>query len=208
MIRIAIVDDQSLFARGLKGFLEEQKDFKILGIFQNGNDLIKFLENNQVDLVLTELNLPEVDGFWVLNSCKINYPELKVVVLTIYNDEKIYKNCIQKGADGYILKNGDPDQLVFMIKEIFEGRSIPSFSALKKPSQQHPLFDSFKIKFHLSRREMEILQLITEGNLNKFIASHLNLSIKTVETHRKNIYSKLQVSNRIELVNKASRINN
>ena len=206
MIRIALADDHTLFAKGLEGLLEEHEDLKVLGLFPNGKALIEFLPGNDVDVVLTDLNMPILDGFGVLDTCKTKFPDIKVIVLSMYDDEKIYKNCMQKGADGFILKDADPDELVFTIREVFEGRHVKSFARVIQQANQDTFYDSFRVKYKLSRREVEIMRLIKDGNLNKEIAKELSLSIQTVETHRKNVYLKLQVSSRIELVNKANEL--
>lgn len=207
MIRVALADDHTLFAKGIEGLLEEHDDLKILGIFPNGKELIEFLSANDVDVVLTDLNMPILNGFGVLDTCKNNFPQVKVVVLSMYDDEKIYKNCMQKGADAFILKDADPDELIFTIHEVFEGRHVKSFARVIQQANQDIFYDSFRVKYKLSRREVEIMRMIKDGILNKEIAMELSLSVQTVETHRKNIYLKLQVSTRIELVNKANEMN-
>lgn len=208
MIRIALADDHTLFAKGIGGLLEEHEDLKVLGLFLNGKELIDFLTDNEVDVVLTDLNMPILDGFGVLDACKTKFPDIKVVVLSMYDDEKIYKNCIQKGADAFILKDADPDELVFTIREVFEGRHVQSFARVIQQANQDTFYDSFRVKYKLSRREVEIMRMIKDGILNKDIAKELGLSVQTVETHRKNIYLKLQASSRIELVNKANELLN
>jgi len=208
MIRIALADDHTLFAKGIEGILEEYEDLKILGLFPNGKELVDFLTDNEVDVVLTDLNMPILDGFGVLDACKKKFPGIKVIVLSMYDDEKIYKNCIQKGADGFILKDADPDELIFTIHEVFEGRHVQNFARVIQQANQDTFYDSFRAKYQLSRREVEIMRMIKDGNLNKEIAKELSLSVQTVETHRKNIYLKLQVSSRIELVNKATELLN
>jgi DNA-binding NarL/FixJ family response regulator len=208
MIRIALADDHTLFAKGLEGLLEEHEDLKVIGLFPNGKALIEFLPGNNVDVILTDLNMPILDGFGVLDTCKTKFPDIKVIVLSMYDDEKIYRNCMLKGADGFILKDADPDELVFTIHEIFEGRHVKSFARVIQQANQDSFYDSFRVKYSLSRREVEIMRLIKDGNLNKEIAKELSLSIQTVETHRKNVYLKLQVSSRIELVNKANELLN
>ncbi|MDF2156619.1 response regulator transcription factor [Algoriphagus sp. CAU 1675] len=207
MIRIAIADDHTLFARGLEGLLEEYEEFEILGLFPNGKLLVDFVAQNQVDVVLTDLNMPIMDGFGVLNHLKSNNPEVKVIVLSMYDEEKIFKESIKNGADGFILKDADPDELVFTINEVFEGRHVLNFERIIEQARPNAFYDSFRDKYKLSRREVQIIKLIKDGMNNKDIASHLGLSVKTVETHRKNIHNKLQVSSRVELVNRAYEMN-
>ncbi|MDR7129964.1 DNA-binding NarL/FixJ family response regulator [Algoriphagus sp. 4150] len=207
MIRIVLADDHKLFAKGIEGLLEEEYDLIVVNVFPNGRELCNYIAENQVDVVLTDLNMPIMDGFGVLDHCKKKHPQVKVVVLSMYDEEKIYKKCIDQKADAFILKDADPDELIFTIREVFEGRHVLNFDRVKKQAIQGAYFDAFRMKYKLSRRETEIIQLIRDGIQNKNIAEMLNLSKQTVETHRKNIHHKLQVSSRIELVNKAHEMN-
>ncbi|WP_057936826.1 response regulator transcription factor [Algoriphagus resistens] len=207
MIRIALADDHKLFAKGIEGLLEEEHDLIVVGVFPNGSELCNYIAENQVDVVLTDLNMPIMDGFGVLTHCKNEHPDLKVVVLSMYDEEKIYKKCINQKADAFILKDADPDELIFTIREVFEGRHVLNFDRVKKQAIQGAYYDAFRLKYKLSRRETEIIQLIRDGIQNKNIAERLNLSRQTIETHRKNIHQKLRVSSRIELVNKAHEMN-
>ncbi|PZX58163.1 response regulator transcription factor [Algoriphagus chordae] len=207
MIRIGLADDHKLFAKGIEGILEEEDDLLVVGVFPNGQELCDYIAENEIDVVLTDLNMPILDGFGVLDHCKKKHPHLKVVVLSMYDEEKIYKKCISQKADAFILKDADPDELIFTIHEVFEGRHVLNFDRVKKQAIQGAYFDAFRMKYKLSRRETEIIQLIKDGIQNTEIAQMLNLSKQTVETHRKNIHLKLQISSRIELVNKAHEMN-
>lgn len=209
MIRIALADDHKLFAKGIEGILEEEHDMYVVGIFQNGKELCDYIAEieHDIDIVLTDLNMPIMDGFGVLEHCKKKYPQIKVIVLSMYDEEKIYKECVEKHADAFVLKDADPDELVFTIHEVYEGRHVRNFERVKKQASQGAYFDAFRMKYKLSRRETEIIQLIKAGVQNKEMAEMLNLSQQTIETHRKNIHLKLQVSSRVELVNKAHEMN-
>ena len=202
MIRISLADDHKLFAKGLEGLLEEHEDLLVMGLYANGKELIDEISTDLPDVVLTDLNMPILDGFGVLEFVKKNHPHIKVVVLSMYDDEKIYKKCMHDGADAFVLKDADPDELVYTIHEVYEGRHLPNFMRVIQQANQSSFFDAFREKFKLSRREVQIIKLIKEGKQNKEIADELNLSVQTIETHRKNIHSKLQVTSRIELVNK------
>ncbi|MCU0401765.1 MAG: response regulator transcription factor [Algoriphagus sp.] len=207
MIRIAIADDHKLFAKGLEGLLEEQDDFFVTGLFPNGKELLEFLPTDSPDLVLTDLNMPIIDGFGVLRHCKKHHPEIKVIVLSMYDEEKIFKECMGLGADAFILKDADPDELIFTIHEVHEGRYVKDFKRVIQQANLTPFFDAFREKYRLSRRETQLVKMISDGMLNKEIAEELSLSVQTVETHRKNIHLKLQVSSRIELIKKISELN-
>jgi DNA-binding NarL/FixJ family response regulator len=207
MIRIALADDHKLFAKGLEGLIEEHEGFLVTEIFPNGKELLEYLNTEEVDVVLTDLNMPVVDGFGVLRHCKKHLPHLKVIVLSMYDEEKIFKECILLGADAFILKDADPDELIFTINEVHEGRYVPDFNRVIQQADLTPFFDAFREKYRLSRRETQILKMISDGMLNRDIAEKLSLSIQTIETHRKNIHLKLQVTSRVELIKKVNEMN-
>lgn len=202
MIRIALADDHKLFAKGLEGLIEEHEGFLVTGLFPNGKELLEYLDKEVVDIVLTDLNMPVIDGFGVLSHCKKHHPDLKVIVLSMYDEEKIFKECIKLGAEAFILKDADPDELIFTINEVYEGRYVIDFNRMIQQADSTPFFDAFREKYRLSRRETQILKMVSEGMLNRDIAEKLSLSIQTIETHRKNIYLKLQVTSRVELIRK------
>jgi DNA-binding NarL/FixJ family response regulator len=207
MIRVALADDHKLFAKGLEGLIEENEGFKVQGIFPNGKEILEALESIEVDVVLTDLNMPIIDGFGVLKHCKKYKPELKVIVLSMYDEEKIFKEVMKLGADAFILKDADPDELIFTINEVYEGRYVKNFDRVMQQSNQTPYFDAFREKYRLSRRETQILKMISEGMINKDIADVLSLSVQTIETHRKNINQKLQISSLMDLINKVHEMN-
>jgi DNA-binding NarL/FixJ family response regulator len=125
----------------------------------------------------------------------------------MYDDEKIFKETMKLGADAFLLKDADPDELIFTINEVFEGRYVKNFERVIQQSNQAPFFDAFREKYRLSRREAQILKMISEGMPNKEIADTLSLSVQTIETHRKNINQKLQVSSLMDLINKVHEMN-
>jgi len=104
MIRISLADDHKLFAKGLEGLLEEHEDLLVMGLYANGKELIDEISTDLPDVVLTDLNMPILDGFGVLEFVKKNHPQIKVVVLSMYDDEKIYKKCLHDGADAFVLR--------------------------------------------------------------------------------------------------------
>jgi DNA-binding NarL/FixJ family response regulator len=207
MIKIALADDHKMFAKGIESLLEEEEGFVIEGVFHNGVELMDFLKERSVDIVLTDMNMPKMDGIGVVGAVKKTLPGTKVIVLSMYDDKEIYEKCIKLGADAYVLKGSDPDELIYTIREVFEGSYIQGFQKLLFQQDHGKYPDHFKERFKLSRRELEILRLIKDGNLNKEIAEILSLSQHTVESHRKKIYQKLEVSSAVELVKKAIEMN-
>jgi DNA-binding NarL/FixJ family response regulator len=206
MIKIALADDHKLFAKGLQGLIEEQPNLEVVDIFTNGKELLEYLGNQSIDIILTDLNMPIIDGFGVLKYCKKYYPKIKIVVISMYDDEKIYREAISLGADGFLLKDADPEELIFIINEIYAGRSVKNFKKAQH-SDEGKYFDAFRLRYKLSKREAQLIKMIGDGMINREIAEKLNLSIKTVETHRKNINQKLGVNSLIDLITKIKEIN-
>ncbi len=201
-IRIALADDHKMFACGIESLLEDIPEFKICETFSNGVELTKFLRKNIVDVVLTDMNMPLMDGIGVISAVKHALPEVKIIVLSMYDDEEIYNKAIRLGADAYVLKGSDPDQLIDTIKKVFKGSYIPVLPS-NAGNHNSNYSDNFQERFKLSKRELEILRMIKDGKLNKEIAKILCLSLHTVEAHRKHIHQKLGVSSAVELVKKA-----
>ncbi|UCS94694.1 response regulator transcription factor [Echinicola marina] len=207
MIRLVLADDHKMFAKGIANLLEKEEDMEILSIFSNGKDLVEFVKNNEVDVVLTDMNMPGMDGLAVLQHLNKQKIKVKMIVLSMYDDEDIFKKCQKQGVDAYVLKDADPDELVYTIREVFEGQHRMHFERVLKQVDEDQYFDVYKQKFKLSRRELQILKLIKEGHSNHAIADELFLSVYTVETHRKNIHHKLRVNNSVELMRKAIEMN-
>lgn len=203
MIRIALADDHKMFAKGIASLLEDDDDLRIEGIFSNGLALIEFLESHEVDVVLTDMNMPLLDGAGVIEAVKRLNPNLKVIVLSMYDDEAIFIKCQKLGADAYILKNADSDELIYTIKEVDEGSHIMNFQKVLSQNLENGYTDYYKQKFKLSKRELQLVRMIKQGMTNKDIAEELHLSIHTVEAHRKKVHTKLGVSSVAELVKKA-----
>lgn len=207
MIQLAIADDHTLFAKGIQGLLDEHADIEVAGIFKNGLELLDFLNKNKVDIVMTDLNMPQMDGMEVLVHLKNKKRHEKIIILSMYDDEAVFKKCMKHHADAFILKDADPDELIFTIREVYEGRHLISFDRVKEQVQSDEFLDSYRQKYRLSRRELQIIRLIKDGKTSKEIAAELFLSQGTIETHRKNIYLKLEVNSKVDLVNKAYEMN-
>lgn len=208
MLKIAIADDHKLFAQGVANLLKEEDDFEVVGIFKNGRELLRFMDTNSLDVILTDMNMPGMDGMALIESLRSKQVKTKIIVLSMYDEEKIYKECVRLGVNAYVLKDADPDELVYTIREVAEDRHIMNFQrVLRQMDSASPYDDSYKLKYQLSKREIEVLKLITDGKSNKEIAAILALSVYTVETHRKNIHQKLGVSNSIELLKKTQQMN-
>lgn len=210
-IKIVIADDHHLFIAGLQTILNnvDGYNFEILGIAHTGESLITLLKKSKPELLLLDLNMPERDGLDVLGTIKESYPDLKILALTMYDDAKIVKSAFKSGVDGYVLKNVGKNELVRAMSEVMQGHTFlgegVKLNAILEMTPKHTeaaMFfeDKFIKKYNLTKRELEILRLISQALSNKEIARELYISDQTVSVHRKNIMRKLGVSNTAGLI--------
>lgn len=214
IVKIVIADDHQLFIQGLKSLLnyeDEEVSFKVVGIANDGNEALELLKRANADVLMLDLNMPEKDGLDILVQVKEQFPTLRILALTMYDETKIVKTAFKAGVDGYALKTIGRDELINAIKEILTGRTyfgegvklndplamLTNKNIEKKPD---PFEDRFIKKYNLTKRELEILRLITLALSNKEIAKELFISDQTVSVHRKNIMRKLGVSNTAGLI--------
>ena len=201
-----MADDHKLFAAGIERLLSNEPDFVVENVVHNGKEALATLEKKKVDLIITDMNMPGVNGLDILQYIKKKRWKVKTIVLSMYDDEEIFKKCIKQGVNAYVLKNADPEELVYTIREVMEDRYLANFEHVLNRAEEGDEFeqyDHFKTTFKLSKRELEILRWIVKGKTNKEIAKELYLSIHTVETHRKHLHQKLKVTSVTELVKRA-----
>ena len=211
MIRLALVDDNIAALRALKDKLLLYSDLFISHEAANGEELLAMLSSEPaVDLILMDIEMPRMNGITAARLVKERYPGIKVVMVTIYdNDESIF-NAIRAGADSYILKETKAAKICEAIEDTLKGGSVMSptiaaraLQALKRAD--FPSTASAAPLQELSVRETEVLELLSSGLTNKRIAERLSISPFTVKRHIENIYQKLQAQTRVELVDKAKR---
>lgn len=200
-IDLMIADDHPLFVDGLKMILGNSDAFNIVGIANDGKQLLYLLtQNTKTDVILLDVNMPNLNGLDTIKYLKQSFPDVRILMLTAYNDNKLVEEAKRMGADGYMLKNSSRADLTDAIQKVAKG--IPVFHSQK----EIPLEDAFKKmdvflrKYNLTKREKEILLYLKQTYTNQQIADQLHLSIYTVETHRKNIMQKLQLNSPAALV--------
>ena len=195
-IKIAIVDDHQLFRSGLRFILENEKDIEVLFEASNGKQFLDYLANLQPDVVLMDISMPEMDGMEATKRALEILPELHVLVLSMYSDIEYYNTMIDIGVKGFILKDIDNDELAEAIRKVHRGGNYFSQELLLKLIKNKP--DGEKIE--LTRREMEVLELICKGHSNQEISEELYISQRTVERHRSSLLFKTDSKNSISLV--------
>ena len=191
--KVVIVDDHKIFGEGF-GALLESNNFRVLRIFQNPKlALDYFKKDNNTNIVFCDINMPNISGIDLLKSIKKINNEIKVIMISMYTDKNIINKTFKNSADGYLSKNCSIDDIKKAVKNAFLGKKIkPKFTNQTKNSS-----DKFILKYKLTDREKEIIKLILEQKSNLEIALDLDISKRTVETHRKNIMLKLEVKNSI-----------
>jgi two-component system nitrate/nitrite response regulator NarL len=178
--------------------LQNEPDIEIMNIAANGKEVLGLLHTHTPTLVLLDINMPGINGFEVLKRIKAYYPKIKVVMLSTYNEEHLIEKAKATGADGYLFKNAERDELLRVMRLVAQGQQCFPY----KPPVVNSTFDDtdpFLKQFQLTKREAELLQFIKQNYTNQQMANHLHLSIYTVETHRKNIMQKLNLKNPVEL---------
>jgi DNA-binding NarL/FixJ family response regulator len=205
-IQIIIADDQIIVAEGIGIMLEQQEDFKLMGIAPNGELLMQMLNTVQPHLILMDLNMPVVDGFKACAMVREKYPDIVVVALTTYDDDKMRQRIKAAGAAAMLLKYTSSVELAKKLRLIMakgnNGSFISDGGVIKTEiDEQTNKDDVFLLKQKISEREMEVVKLIAQGLNSEDIAKKLFLSEHTVKTHRKNILEKLNLNNTIELIN-------
>jgi DNA-binding NarL/FixJ family response regulator len=204
-IRIVVVDDHALFRRGLVGLLSEMQDFQVVGEAADGMEALKIITEQSPDVVLLDVNMPEMGGVETLSAMRKADIQTQVLMLTISQHEEDLIGSIRAGASGYLLKNAEPETLRKTILDVVAGKSVLAPEVTK---QVFRLVRSGQVGSSsiLSERELEVLQFLARGNTTAQTASELVISENTVKTHVRHILSKLEVGNRAEAVAKATQL--
>jgi DNA-binding NarL/FixJ family response regulator len=211
-MHLLIVDEHQLFSEGLKSTFERISSFPGGSIYcvDSAAACLEHLSNWRIDLVITELRLPDQDGLKLIKKIKTEFGA-RILVITAYEEAKFCKEAFINGADGYLLKKNHPDELMEAVETIFKGNTYmgegvrvvagPNDERLAKIEVKYE--DAYQLKHKLTKREHEVLNLISQAKTNKQIAKELFISDQTVSVHRKNIMRKLGVRNTASLIKKA-----
>ena len=208
MIKVAIVDDNSFLQRTIQEKLSFFKDLEVKFIANDGLDLLNKLEkNHNLDLILMDIEMPKMNGIEATEIVKTKFTQIKIIMLTVFdNDENIF-NSIKAGADGYFLKEVNPEDLYNGIIETLNGGAAmtPSIAMKTLRLLREPIIfeNANKEEYNLTNREIEVLEHLSKGTTYIMIAENLFLSVKTIRKHVENIYNKLQVHNKLEAIQKA-----
>ena len=202
MIKLVIADDHELFRNGLKELLKRHDDIEVIKCVSDGLEFIEFVKTNkEIDIVLLDITMPNLDGFGVLNELKKINPEIKPIIISMHDAGNYITKCAKMGAYGYLIKNTDQEELVKVIRTVSKGKKY--FSPEISEKMIDYMSNNSAGENLLSKKEAEVLQLISKGNTTKEIAAILYVSKRTIETHRSNILKKLSAKNTADLILKA-----
>jgi two-component system, NarL family, response regulator NreC len=202
MTKVLIADDHAIVRAGLRALLGEEKAMELVGEASGGYEAIELVESTRPDVLVLDLSMPDLDGISVTRKIKPDFPNLRILILTLHEDEALLKEAIKAGAAGYILKKAAESELISAIQTILRGELYvdPSMVlGLVMDSRQSPHPLSASTEF-LTPREIEVLKLIVDGYTNRQIGEKLTISFRTVDGHRANISDKLGLHSRVELV--------
>ena len=201
--RIVIADDHSVIREGLRGIILNEPGFSIVGEAADGKEVLSLLKSVKCELVILDIAMPGKDGLEALKVIRKEYPELKVLILSMLKDSEHFRLAKKLGASGYLAKDDAADELVPALKNILKGREYVSPSLMRSLAERQirtcGSTESPSLEI-LTKREIEILGLIANGRASKNIASELNISIHTVENHRAHIIEKLGIAKTASLV--------
>lgn len=214
-IKIILIDDHPLFREGVKRILDMEKDFEVVAEGDDGNEAVSLVEKYRPDVVLLDINMPEVNGVEATRRLMEKVPGTKIIILSIHDDETYVTHAVKTGAAGYLLKEMDADSLIDAVKVVAEG------GAYIHPKVTHNLINEYRrlatqgtkgveigfkeVEYRkplhvLTRRECEVLQLLADGKSNRSIGETLYISEKTVKNHVSNILQKMNVNDRTQAV--------
>ena len=204
VIPIAVVDDHQVVINGLKAMFSGIPEVEVVYSTTSGNALLEWLKNETPAVILLDIQMPEINGIDLCKQVKKNFPSIKIIAFSSFDDTHYIKQIIRSGASGYLLKNADQQTILSAINSVMNGEEYIDESIKKIliqesiSGQRRSLFD-----IPLTKREKEILKLIADGNSNQEVADKLFISLRTVETHRFNLTQKLDVKNAAGLVKEA-----
>lgn len=201
-IKILIADDHKIFRDGLKSLLDKEKDIKVIAEASNGNEVIELVEKNEITIVIMDIDMGTPNGIETTTTLKQKYPDVNILILSMLGLHDFIIQALEAGATGYILKNAGKDELLTAIKSVARGDSYFSreVSASLIEQLHRPTSSRKKLSdVPLSPREIEVLKLIAQEYSNPEIAQKLYISVRTVDTHRRNLLEKLKVKNNVGL---------
>jgi two-component system response regulator NreC len=200
--RVLIADDHAIVRAGLRALLRSEADLELVGEAAGGEDALHLAESLRPDILVLDLSMPDMDGIQVTKRIQANLPRVRVLILTVHDDEALVREAIRAGAAGYILKQAAEAELISAIRTIQKGDVYvpPKMLRTLLTEPQKASASSLKPEDLLTPRELDVLNRIVQGYTNRQVADELKLSVRTVEGYRANLTEKLGLHNRADLV--------
>ncbi len=199
-VRLLLADDHRMFRQGLRELIERKTEFEVVGKARTGREVLAQVDTLQPDIILLDIQMPELDGIAVARQLAVSHPAIKLVMLTMYRQDQHLLDAIKAGVKGYLLKDADAEELLDVIQRVAQGESAldPAltaqvFAAVRRPPATQGVVEG------LTARERDILRLLAGGHDNRAIAAQLYLSEKTVGNRLSEIFQKLNVTNRTQV---------
>ena len=197
--KVIIIDDHKLFTSGLFTILESI-GLRVMSTFSNGKDALIYLQTNEIDIIFSDINMPKMDGLELLKKLRKNKVSAKMIMLSMYEEPNIIKEAFACGADAYLSKNTEKAEIIKAVKKCLDNKKYLNRKLIKKAKKGSQVQkDTFTLKYKLTTRERDVLELMLKEASNNEIGKSLGISKRTVETHRKNIMLKLGTKNNIGL---------
>jgi DNA-binding NarL/FixJ family response regulator len=207
-IRVVLADDHVLVRQGIRQFLEDESDIQVIAEANDGAEAIDVVQEEQPDVAVLDIHMPKVTGVEATRRIKEHFPNVRVLILTAYDDDPYIFALLQAGADGYVLKTSSAEELVRAVRTVYEGQSALSPEIASKVVHQmtsgKPAAATEQVE-SLTERELDVLRLAAQGKTNRAIGSELGISHRTVQGHLASVYGKLAVNSRTEAVTEALR---
>ncbi|MBI2149933.1 MAG: response regulator transcription factor [Acidobacteria bacterium] len=200
-LKLLVCDDHALFREGIKATLARESSVEVIGEAEDGRQAVAEAKKLRPNVVLMDIAMPGLNGLEATMRIKEIDPDIKILIMTMYDDEEVIARCLSAGASGYVLKDAPPSQLLYALEMVRKGREYLDPGVITKVSSYIKLGMPRETSYErLSSREREVLKLIAEGLSVKEIASQLNLSVKTVDSHKYNLMHKLDIHDKAGLI--------
>ncbi len=202
MIKVLIADDHAIVRAGLRTLIKSEPDMELVGEATGGYEAIDLVEKHQPQVLLIDLSMPDLDGIAATRKVHTRFPDMRILFLTIHEDEALLRAALKAGASGYILKGAAETELVAAIRTVLRGDLYVDPSMLRRLLPEGSIRPAARTReaAPLTPREAEVLRLIVQGYTNRQIGEELNISVRTAESHRANLSEKLGLHSRVELV--------